>query len=135
MSRQEEAPLLQGTLDMLILKVVALEPIHGYGIVQRLGQISKEALQIRQGSLYPALYRLERKGWLRAEWKATEGGRDAKYYSLTKTGRQQLEQEQTSWKRLCEAISLVLDTCGAGPWPAAGPPAGLSGKRKKGDHE
>ena len=95
---------------MLILKVVALEPIHGYGIVQRLGQISKEALQIRQGSLYPALYRLERKGWLRAEWKATEGGRDAKYYSLTKAGRQQLEREQTSWKRLCEAIGLVLET-------------------------
>ncbi len=105
-----EAEVLQGTLDMLILKVTALQPIHGYGIVQRLQRISKEALHIRQGSLYPALYRLENKGWLKAEWKTTEGGRDAKYYSLTKAGRRQLEQEKASWKRLCAAISLVLDT-------------------------
>ena len=115
MARQEEttansAALLQGTLDMLILKVVALEPIHGYGIAQRLQQISKEALQIRQGSLYPALYRLEKKGWLDARWKTTEGGREAKYYSLTKTGRQRLEDEQASWRRLCDAISLVLES-------------------------
>lgn len=116
MSRQEdktpnrEAELLQGTLDMLILKVVALGPLHGYGIVQRLQQISKEALQIRQGSLYPALYRLEKRNWLKAEWKTTEGGREAKYYSLTRVGRQQLEAETASWKRLCDAISLVLET-------------------------
>jgi PadR family transcriptional regulator PadR len=105
-----EAELLQGTLDMLILKIAALQPIHGYGIVQRLQQISKEALQIRQGSLYPALYRLENKGWLKAEWTTTEGGRDAKYYSLTKAGRQQLAAEKAGWKRLCDSISLVLDT-------------------------
>ena len=107
---QSNAEILQGTLDMLILKICALEPLHGYGIVQRLHQISKESLNIRQGSLYPALYRLEHKGWLKASWKTTEGGRDAKYYSLTKSGRQQLERERESWKRLCEAISLVLDT-------------------------
>jgi len=106
---QQDAELLQGTLDMLILKICALQPIHGYGIVQRLQQISKEALHIRQGSLYPALYRLENKGWLKAEWKMTEGGRDAKYYALTKTGRQQLEHEKQSWNRLCEAIALVLN--------------------------
>jgi transcriptional regulator len=105
-----DAELLQGTLDMLILKVAALRPIHGYAIVQRIQQISRDALQIRQGSLYPALYRLERRGWLKSEWKTTEGGRDAKYYSLTKTGRQQLESETAGWKRLCEAISLVLET-------------------------
>jgi len=105
-----DAELLQGTLDMLILKVAALRPIHGYAIVQRIQQISKDALQIRQGSLYPALYRLENRGWLKADWKTTEGGREAKYYSLTKAGRQQLESETAGWKRLCEAISLVLET-------------------------
>ena len=105
-----DAELLQGTLDMLILKVAALQPIHGYGIVQRIQQISKDALQIRQGSLYPALYRLENRGWLKSEWKTTEGGREAKYYSLTKTGRQQLTAETDGWKRLCDAISLVLET-------------------------
>jgi transcriptional regulator len=113
MARHDEQPnaeILQGTLDMLILKICALEPLHGYGIVQRLHQISKESLNIRQGSLYPALYRLEHKGWLKATWKTTEGGRNAKYYSLTRTGRQQLERERESWKRLCQAISLVLDT-------------------------
>ena len=105
-----DAELLQGTLDMLILKICALEPLHGYGIVQRLHQISKESLNIRQGSLYPALYRLERKRWLKANWRTTDGGRDAKYYSLTKTGREQLDREQESWQRLCEAIALVLKT-------------------------
>jgi len=110
MSRHQSADLLQGTLDMLILKVVAIEPIHGYAIVQRLQQISKEALQIRQGSLYPALYRLERRGWLTADWKTTEGGRDAKFYKLTREGRRQLESETAGWKRLCEAIALVLAT-------------------------
>jgi transcriptional regulator len=111
MSRQEpsEAGLLQGTLDMLILKVTGLEPIHGYAIVQRIQQISNRALQIRQGSLYPALYRLENKGWLKSTWKTTEGGREAKFYSLTKAGRARLEEETRGWKRLCAAISLVLD--------------------------
>src|SRR5882672_7003729 len=107
---RHNAELLQGTLDMLTLKVAALRPIHGYAIVQRIQQVSKEALQIRQGSLYPALYRLENRGWLKSEWKTTEGGREAKYYSLTKQGRQQLEAETAGWKRLCEAISLVLET-------------------------
>lgn len=114
MPRQEEktgdAELLQGTLDMLLLKVAAMKPIHGYAIVQRIQQISKDALQIRQGSLYPALYRLENKGWLKAEWKTTEGGREAKFYSVTRAGRQQLEAETAGWKRLCEAIALVLET-------------------------
>jgi PadR family transcriptional regulator PadR len=110
MSRHQSAGLLQGTLDMLILKVVALEPIHGYAIVQRLQQISKDALQIRQGSLYPALYRLEGRGWIKAEWKITDGGREAKFYCLTRVGRRQLESETAGWKRLCGAISLVLET-------------------------
>src|SRR2546422_9894851 len=113
MPRHEKTPdsadLLQGTLDMLILKVTALGPIHGYAIVQRIEQISRGALQIRQGSLYPALYKLENRGWLKSEWKTTEGGREAKFYSLTKTGRQQLKAETAEWKRLCEAISLVLE--------------------------
>ncbi len=115
MSRHDEttrgdAELLQGTLDMLILKIAALRPIHGYAMVQRLQQISRDALQIRQGSLYPALYRLENRGWLKAEWKTTEGGREAKYYSLTRAGRRQLDQETAGWKRLCQAISLILET-------------------------
>jgi transcriptional regulator len=111
MARHQEKPeILQGTLDLLILKIAALRPIHGYGIVQRIQQISKDALEIRQGSLYPALYRLENKGWLKAEWRTTEGGREAKFYNLTKSGRQQLEAETDGWKRLCEAIALVLET-------------------------
>jgi PadR family transcriptional regulator, regulatory protein PadR len=113
MSRQlpnpPSADLLQGTLDMLILKIVALEPIHGYAIVQRLQQISNQALQIRQGSLYPALYRLENRGWLKPEWRKNESGHEAKYYGLTKLGRQQLEHEKADWKRLCEAIALILE--------------------------
>jgi len=115
MPRHDENPpgntvLLQGTLDMLILKVAALGPIHGYAIVQRIQQISRDALQIRQGSLYPALYRLENRGWLKSEWKITEGGREAKFCSLTKTGKQQLKAETAEWNRLCDAISLVLET-------------------------
>ena len=114
MSRHEEprsdAELLQGTLDMLILQVAAVRPIHGYAIVQRIQQLSRESLQIRQGSLYPALYRLEKRGYLKSEWKTTEGGRDAKYYSLTKAGQRQLEAATAGWKRLCDAISLVLET-------------------------
>jgi PadR family transcriptional regulator PadR len=98
----------QGMLDMLILKVVALEPIHGYAIAQRLQQISKDALQVQQGSLYPALHRLENRGWLAAEWKPSETGRDAKYYSLTKEGRRQLAVEDENWQRLSEAVRLVM---------------------------
>jgi transcriptional regulator len=105
-----DAEILQGTLDLLILKITAMRPIHGYGIVQRIQQISNQALQIRQGSLYPALYRLENRGWLKSEWKKTDAGREAKYYSLTKAGRQQLESETAGWKRLCKAISLVLES-------------------------
>src|SRR6185436_19153680 len=97
-----DAELLQGTLDMLILKIAALQPIHGYGLVQRIQQISRDALQIRQGSLYPALYRMENRGLLKAEWKETEGGREAKFYSLTRAGRMRLEAETAGWKRLCE---------------------------------
>jgi PadR family transcriptional regulator PadR len=103
------ADLLQGTLDMLILKTAALRPIHGYAIVQRIQQISNDALEIRQGSLYPALYRLEKQGWLKSEWNTTEGGREARYYSITKAGRRRLETEKAGWKRLCDAISLVLE--------------------------
>jgi transcriptional regulator len=95
---------------MLILRVTALRPIHGYAIAQRIQQLSKEALQIRQGSLYPALYRLEERGWLKSDWKTTEGGRKAKFYSLTKAGRRQLDAEKAGWDRLCQAISLVFET-------------------------
>ena len=105
-----EAEVLQGTLDMLILKVVALRPIHGYAIVQRLRHISNGALMVRQGSLYPALYRLEARGWLKASWKQTESGRQAKFYRLTTEGRDQLDVERSGWKRLCDAIALVLET-------------------------
>ena len=103
-----EAELLQGTLDLLILKVLALEPLHGYGIAQRLQQISKDTLQIRQGSLYPALYRLEKRGFLKANWK-TVGGREAKFYALTNSGKKQLETELAGWERLCAAVRLVLE--------------------------
>jgi len=108
--KNKEAELLQGTLDMLILKVVALEPIHGYAIVQRIQQISKDALQIRQGSLYPALYRLANKKLISAEWGTTDGGREAKYYTLTRAGRQQLENETKGWKRLSVAVDLILES-------------------------
>jgi transcriptional regulator len=102
------ADLLQGTLDLLILKTLALEPMHGWGIAQRIQQVSHDALQIGQGSLYPALHRLEYKGWIQAEWGASENNRKARYYSLTRTGNQQLEAELESWERLTAAIALVL---------------------------
>ncbi|HKS67280.1 MAG TPA: PadR family transcriptional regulator [Candidatus Acidoferrales bacterium] len=102
------AEILQGTLDLLILKTVALEPMHGWGIAQRIQQVSKEVLQVQQGSLYPALYRLERKGLIQAEWGASENNRRAKYYSLTKAGREQLEKEQAEWERLSSAVALIL---------------------------
>jgi len=100
--------LLRGTLDMLILKVVALGPSHGYAIAQRLQQISKEFFQVHQGSLYPALHRVEDKGWLQAEWKESETGRQAKFYSLTRKGRKHMESEVVNWQRLCDAVGLVL---------------------------
>jgi len=105
-----KSDLLQGTLDLLILQVVSLGPLHGYAIAQRLQQMSKDVLQVQQGSLYPALHRLEARGWLKAEWKASETGRDAKFYNLTRTGRRQLESERANWNRLAAAIGLVLRT-------------------------
>jgi PadR family transcriptional regulator PadR len=96
--------------DKVELRVAALRPIHGYAIVQRIQQLSGEALQIRQGSVYPALYRLEERGWLKSAWKMTEGGREANFYSVTKAGERQLEAEKAGWNRLCQAISLVLET-------------------------
>jgi PadR family transcriptional regulator PadR len=106
----EKTDLLQGTLDLLILQITALGPLHGYAIAQRLNQISREALQVQQGSLYPALHRLEKRGWLRAEWRATETGREAKFYALTSAGRRRLDVERSEWRRLTEAIALVLQT-------------------------
>jgi PadR family transcriptional regulator, regulatory protein PadR len=106
----EKTDLLQGTLDLLILQITALGPLHGYAIAQRLNQISREALQVQQGSLYPALHRLEKRGWLRAEWRATETGREAKCYALTPAGRKRLDVERSEWRRLTEAIALVLQT-------------------------
>jgi transcriptional regulator len=101
-------PIPQGTLDMLILQILALEPSHGYGIAQRLEQISRAVVQVNQGSLYPALHRLEQKGWLRAEWKLSETGREAKVYSLTRSGRKQLGAEKDSWMRLTDAVQLIF---------------------------
>lgn len=101
--------LPQGTLDMLILKVVALGPLHGYGIAHRLRQISNDVLQVQQGSLYPALHRLENRGWLVAAWKVSETGREAKFYTLTRTGRKQLRLENENWVRLREAVNLVME--------------------------
>jgi PadR family transcriptional regulator, regulatory protein PadR len=106
----EKTDLLQGTLDLLILQIAALGPVHGYAMAQRLNQISKEALQVQQGSLYPALHRLEKRGWLKAEWRAAESGREAKFYALTAAGRKRLEVERTEWDRLSQAIALVLQT-------------------------
>jgi len=106
----DKADLLQGTLDLLILKVVALGPIHGYGISQRIRQISKDVLQVQQGSLYPALHRLEKRGWLNATWSESESGRPAKFYRLSVKGRRQLAEEQQTWQRLTGAITLILRT-------------------------
>jgi PadR family transcriptional regulator, regulatory protein PadR len=100
--------LIQGTLDLLILRTVALEPIHGWGIARRIEQASDEVLQITQGALYPALHRLEQQGWLRAEWRATETGREAKFYTLTRAGRAQLEKELAQWARLSNAVGMVI---------------------------
>lgn len=106
----EKSDLLQGTLDMLILKIVTLGRIHGYGISQRLRQISKEVLLVQQGSLYPALHRLEKRGWLAAEWGESENGRQAKFYKLSAKGKKQLDKEELSWSRLAEAVARILQT-------------------------
>ena len=106
MSKSED--LISGTLDLLILRVIALEPKHGWAIAQRIQQVSKDILQVRQGSLYPALHRLELRGWIAAQWGESENNRRAKFYSLTRTGRKKLEQEEAQWDRLSAAISLVL---------------------------
>ena len=100
--------LLQGTLDMLVLKAVSLGPLHGYGVLLRIQQISQNRLEIQQGSLYPALHRLEQQGWIRAKWAETDTGRNAKFYSLTAAGRAQLVAETASWNRLSGAINLVV---------------------------
>ena len=100
--------LVQGTLDLLILKTLALEPMHGWGIAQRIRQVSGEVLQVNQGALYPALHRLEQSGWIKAKWGESDNNRRAKFYSLTPAGRKYLEREQTNWHRLSTAIGLVL---------------------------
>ena len=100
--------LLQGTLDLLVLKALQLGPTHGYGVSVLIRQMSKEVLQVEQGSLYPALYRLERRGWIKAEWGVSENNRKARFYHLTPTGRKQLAQEASEWERLSSAINLVL---------------------------
>jgi len=104
---KEKADLLQGTLDMLILKSLSLGELHGYGVIQRIRQLSDEMLNVEQGSLYPALYRIEQKGWVSSRWDVHETGREAKFYKLTRSGRKQLETEEASWDRLCLAIAKV----------------------------
>jgi PadR family transcriptional regulator PadR len=102
--------LVQGTLDLLILKTVALEPMHGWAVALRIRQVSGNVLQVNQGALYPALHRLEQQGWIQAEWGESENNRRAKYYSLTKAGKKYLQKEEANWQRLSAAIGLVLKT-------------------------
>lgn len=109
-----KSDLPQGTLDLLILKVVALGPVHGYAIAQRLQQVSRDVVQVPQGSLYPALHRLENRGFLGADWKETETGREAKFYRLTRKGRALLDTETASWQRLADAIGLILSMAEGG---------------------
>jgi PadR family transcriptional regulator, regulatory protein PadR len=101
--------LLQGTLDLLILKTIAREPLHGWGISKRIQLLSDETLSVGQGSLYPALHRLEHQGWIKAEWKASDLGRDAKFYTLTRAGRKQLERALHTWQRLSSAVALLIE--------------------------
>ncbi len=107
---EKQLDLLQGTLDMLILKAVSLGPLHGYGILLRIGQVSKERLEIQQGSLYPALYRLEHQGWITSEWGASENNRKAKYYRLTAAGKRRLQAEAEKWNRMADVIAGILGT-------------------------
>ena len=109
MPKEDKTDLLQGTLDMLILKSLQLEPMHGFGISVRIRQMSDEVLQVEQGSLYPALYRLEEQGWIKAEWGVSDNNRKARFYSLTAAGRKQLEAETENWAKLSAAINLVLN--------------------------
>lgn len=106
----KQLDLLQGTLDLLILKAVSLGPLHGYGILLRIGQVSKERLEIQQGSLYPALYRLEHQGWITSEWGASENNRKAKYYRLTVAGKRRLQTETEKWNRMADVIAGILGT-------------------------
>ena len=105
-----ESEVLQGTLDLLVLKALSLAPMHGWGISQRIQQLSHDALQVGQGSLYPALYRLEKKGLVRSDWRTTENNREAKYYQLSAAGRRALGDEVASWRRFVSAVELVLET-------------------------
>jgi transcriptional regulator len=109
MNSLPKTELLQGTLDLLVLKVLVPGPMHGYAISQRIQQVSREVLQVQQGSLYPALHRLERRKWVKAEWAATENHRRAKYYRLTAGGRRRLEEEVSNWERIASAVSLILE--------------------------
>ncbi len=106
----ERVDLPQGTLDLLILKTLALQPMHGWAISERIQQISRDALRVQQGSLYPALHRLERKGWIKAHWGVSENNRRAKFYELTRAGVKQLQQDELAWRRLSAAVGLLLDT-------------------------
>jgi transcriptional regulator len=106
----ERLDLPQGTLDLLILKTLALEPQHGWAISERIQQVSSEVLRVQQGSLYPALHRLERRGWIKAKWGASENNRRAKYYELTKAGRRQLEAEESDWMKLTAAVAQILES-------------------------
>ena len=108
MSNKEKADLLQGTLDMLILKALQLEPMHGFGLSQRLKQMSSEIFQVEMGSLYPALVRLEKQGWIKGEWGVSDANRKARYYSLTAAGKKQLEEERTQWALLSATINSML---------------------------
>jgi transcriptional regulator len=105
---QSKSDLLQGTLDLLILKTLDLEPMHGWGITQRIQQLSDSVLQVNQGSLYPALHRLEERGWIRASWKTSENNRQARYYELTPRGRKQLVEEKENWVRLSTAVTRIV---------------------------
>jgi transcriptional regulator len=107
---KQKSDLLQGTLDVLILKTLELEPMHGWGIAQRIQQVSESVLQVNQGSLYPALYRLEDQGWIRSKWGASENNREAKFYELTAKGRKQLAEETENWQRLSTAVGRILGT-------------------------
>ena len=102
--------LVQGTLDLLILTTLSLEPKHGWAIAKRIQQVSQDVLQVQQGSLYPALYRVEQQGWIKADWRETETGRQTKFYTLTRAGRKRLETERANWERLSSAINLVVQT-------------------------
>ena len=110
---KDKSDVLQGTLDMLVLRALQLEAMHGWGIAERIGQWSEQVLQLGQGSLYPALYRMERQGYIRSEWRVTDNNRRARYYSMTASGRRYLNDSLTQWRRVSRAINLVLDVTAA----------------------